>query len=70
MSEIPRVPKGLDGLVGGVVRVTSGPFADVTASVLAVDPARRRVQLTVDIFGQLTRIDVPLSAVVPSCGAA
>ncbi|MGW2864173.1 transcription termination/antitermination protein NusG [Streptomyces sp. NPDC001205] len=67
MSEMPRV---LDDLVGGVVRVTSGPFADVTASVLAVDPARRRVQSTVDILGQTTRIDVPLSAVVPSCGAA
>ncbi|MFI6054309.1 KOW motif-containing protein [Streptomyces violascens] len=55
------MPHELDFQVGGDVRVTGGPFADFTGPVLAVDHARGRVQLTVDILGDATRIDVPLS---------
>ncbi|MER7001177.1 KOW motif-containing protein [Streptomyces sp. NPDC000410] len=54
----------LDVQVGTDVRVTGGPFSDFTGPVLAVDHARGRVQLTVDILGDVTRIDVPLSDVV------
>lgn len=56
-------PHELDVQVGGVARVTGGPFADSTGPVLAIDSARRRVQLTVDFLGDVTRIDVPLSDV-------
>ncbi|MFF0292287.1 KOW motif-containing protein [Kitasatospora sp. NPDC004615] len=50
--------------VGDDVRVIGGPFIDSTGPVLAVDHARARVQLTVDIFGDPTRIDIPLPHVV------
>ncbi|MFD7167382.1 KOW motif-containing protein [Streptomyces violascens] len=57
------MPHESDVQVGGDVRVTQGPFADLTGPVLAVDHVRGRVQLTVDILGDATRIDVPLSDV-------
>ncbi|MFG2330965.1 KOW motif-containing protein [Streptomyces sp. NPDC048604] len=55
-----------DVQVGAVVRVTGGPFTDFTGPVLAVDHTRGRVQLPVDILGEVTRIDVPLSEVARS----
>ncbi|MFI6056373.1 KOW motif-containing protein [Streptomyces violascens] len=55
------MPHESDVQVGGDVRVTQGPFADFTGPVLAIDHARGRVQLTVDILGHVTRIDIPLS---------
>ncbi|MEU9047848.1 MULTISPECIES: KOW motif-containing protein [unclassified Kitasatospora] len=58
------MPHESDVQEGDDVRVTGGPFADFTGPVLAVDHARGRVQLTVDILGDVTRIDIPLSDVV------
>ncbi|MEU4089441.1 hypothetical protein [Streptomyces aureus] len=54
----------MDIHVGTDVRITGGPFTDVTSPVVAVDHVRGRVELTVDIFGDTTRIDIPLSDVV------
>ncbi|MFF2548628.1 hypothetical protein ACFVUY_39555 [Kitasatospora sp. NPDC058063] len=54
----------MDIQIGTDVRITGGPFTDFTSPVVAVDHARGRVELTVDIFGDATRIDVPLSDVV------
>lgn len=50
--------------IGDAVRVTGGPFTDFTGLVLALDPDRGRVELTVDVLGDATTIDVPLSDVV------
>ncbi len=52
--------------VGDAVRVIDGPFADFVSPVRSIDLDRGRVQLTVDIFGDPTTVDVPLSAVVRS----
>ncbi|OPG11013.1 hypothetical protein B1R27_00490 [Streptomyces sp. GKU 895] len=49
---------------GDVVRVTGGPFAGFSGPVGAVDLGRGRVRLTVDILGDVSTIDVPLSDVV------
>ncbi|MFF7198726.1 transcription termination/antitermination protein NusG [Streptomyces sp. NPDC008079] len=54
----------MDIQVGTDVLITGGPFTDFTSSVVAVDHVRGRVELTVDIFGDVTRIDIPLSDVV------
>ncbi|MEU0413504.1 hypothetical protein ABZ307_37680 [Streptomyces griseorubiginosus] len=54
----------MDIQVGTDVRITGGPFTDFTSPVVAVDHVRGRVELTVDIFGDATRIDIPLSDVV------
>ncbi|MFJ7965509.1 hypothetical protein [Streptomyces sp. NPDC096324] len=50
--------------VGTDVRITGGPFTDFMSPVVAVDHDRGRVELMVDIFGDATRIDIPLSDVV------
>ncbi|WP_020140644.1 KOW motif-containing protein [Streptomyces sp. 351MFTsu5.1] len=49
--------------IGDVVRVTGGPFAGFKGPVGAVDFGRGRVRLTVDILGDMSIIDVPLSDV-------
>lgn len=53
---------------GDTVLVTDGPFAQFTGPVHAIDRERNRVQLVVQIFGDDTRIDIPLNTVekVPS----
>lgn len=43
--------------------VTDGPFSQSTGPVRAIDRERNRVQLVVQVFGDDTRIDVPLNAV-------
>ncbi|MFF3559387.1 hypothetical protein ACFYXS_05025 [Streptomyces sp. NPDC002574] len=43
--------------------VTDGPFVQMTGPVLAIDRERNRVQLLVQVFGDDTRIDLPLDAV-------
>ncbi|MFE4696851.1 KOW motif-containing protein [Streptomyces sp. NPDC056738] len=48
---------------GDTVLVTDGPFAQFTGPVCAVDRERQRVQLIVQIFGDDTRIDIPLDTV-------
>ncbi|MFJ8155851.1 KOW motif-containing protein [Streptomyces sp. NPDC094468] len=48
---------------GDTVLVTDGPFAQFTGPVHAIDRERDRVQLIVRIFGDDTRIDVPLGTV-------
>lgn len=48
---------------GDTVLVTDGPFAQFTGPVYAVDRERQRVQLIVQIFGDDTRIDIPLDTV-------
>ncbi|MFD5819195.1 KOW motif-containing protein [Streptomyces sp. NPDC127038] len=48
---------------GDTVLVTDGPFAQFTGPVRSVDRERRRVQLIVQIFGDDTRIDIPLEHV-------
>lgn len=50
--------------MGDIVRVTGGPFADFEGPVGHVDPGRGRVRLTVEILGDVSTIDVPLSDVV------
>ncbi len=50
--------------VGTDVRITGGPFTDITSPVVAIDHVRGRVELTVDIFGDATRIDISMSDVV------
>ncbi|MEU3503853.1 hypothetical protein ABZ726_24890 [Streptomyces hundungensis] len=50
--------------VGTDVRITGGPFTDITSPVVAIDHVRGRVELMVDIFGDATRIDISLSDVV------
>ncbi|MDI2130644.1 KOW motif-containing protein [Yinghuangia seranimata] len=50
--------------VGDEVRVTEGPFADFTSPVTAFDVDRGRVRLIVDIFGDPTNVEVPVSTVV------
>lgn len=50
--------------IGDAVRVTGGPFADLRGPVGSVDFGRGRVQLTVDLLGDVSTIDVPLSDVV------
>ncbi|MGW1727970.1 KOW motif-containing protein [Streptomyces sp. NPDC002306] len=48
---------------GDTVLVTDGPFAQFTGPIRGIDRERHRVQLMVQIFGDDTRIDVPLDAV-------
>ncbi|MFE7858694.1 KOW motif-containing protein [Streptomyces sp. NPDC057403] len=48
---------------GDTVLVTDGPFAQSTGPVRAIDRKRNRVQLVVQVFGEDTRVDVPLNAV-------
>ncbi|MQY37919.1 Transcription termination/antitermination protein NusG [Streptomyces sp. RB17] len=48
---------------GDTVLVTDGPFAQFTGPVRAIDRERHRVELVVQIFGDDTRIDVPLDTV-------
>ncbi|MFH8382992.1 transcription termination/antitermination protein NusG [Kitasatospora sp. NPDC018058] len=50
--------------IGDDVRVTGGPFTDFTGPAVALDPDRGRVQLTVDILGDIHTIDIPRSDVV------
>ncbi|WP_189893216.1 KOW motif-containing protein [Streptomyces xantholiticus] len=50
--------------IGDAVRVAGGPYADFMGAVRGIDLGRRRVQLTVDILGDASTIDVPLSDVV------
>ncbi|WP_372440853.1 KOW motif-containing protein [Actinacidiphila acididurans] len=52
--------------IGDVVRVTDGPFADFRGPVRSVDVGRGRVQLTVDILGDVSTIDLPLEDVSPA----
>ncbi|WP_314253994.1 hypothetical protein [Streptomyces sp. DSM 40907] len=54
----------VDIQVGTDVRITGEPFTDFTSPVVAVDHVRGRIELTVDILGDATRIDVSLSDVV------
>jgi transcription antitermination factor NusG len=58
------MPDGANIQIGDAVRVAGGPFADFTGAVRAIDPGRGRVQLTVDILGDASTIDIPLSDVV------
>ncbi|MER6731101.1 KOW motif-containing protein [Streptomyces puniciscabiei] len=48
---------------GDTVLVNDGPFAQLTGPVLTIDRERNRVQLVVQVFGDDTRIDVPLDTV-------
>jgi transcriptional antiterminator NusG len=48
---------------GDTVLVKDGPFAEFTGPIRSIDRERGRVQLVVQIFGDDTRIDVPLSMV-------
>ncbi|MEU7716936.1 KOW motif-containing protein [Streptomyces tibetensis] len=48
---------------GDAVLVTDGPFAQFTGPVRAIDRERHRIELVVQIFGDDTRIDVPLDTV-------
>ena len=48
---------------GDTVLVTDGPFVQLRGPVRTVDRERNRVQLVVQVFGDDTRIDVPLDAV-------
>ncbi|MBX7553923.1 KOW motif-containing protein [Streptomyces sp. NPDC004232] len=48
---------------GDTVLVTDGRFAQSTGPVRAIDQERNRVQLVVQIFGDDTRIGIPLDTV-------
>lgn len=54
---------------GDTVLVNSGPFMQYTGPVLTVDQERNRVQLIVQIFGDDTRIEVPLDTVDKVAGS-
>ncbi|WP_369263491.1 KOW motif-containing protein [Streptomyces sp. R35] len=54
---------------GDTVLVTDGPFAQSMGPVRAIDRERNRVELVVQIFGDDTRIDVPLDTVERTPGA-
>ncbi|TQE27028.1 transcription termination/antitermination protein NusG [Streptomyces ipomoeae] len=48
---------------GDTVLVKEGPFAQLTGPVRTIDREQKRVQLIVQVFGDDTRIDVPLDTV-------
>ena len=63
-AEAPR-PKTLFE-VGEVIRVVDGPFNDFNAVVEAVDYARSRVQVGVQIFGRSTPVELEFGQVEKS----
>ncbi|MDC2958948.1 KOW motif-containing protein [Streptomyces gilvifuscus] len=63
------MPSAPELLPGDTVLVTDGPFAQFTGPVRAIDRERNRVQLVVQVFGDDTRIEVPLDAVEKAANA-
>lgn len=55
--------------VGDHVRVKSGPFANFTGEVEDVDYDKRKVKMSVSIFGRPTPVQVDFSEVEPVGGA-
>ncbi|AGP32730.1 antitermination protein NusG [Sorangium cellulosum] len=49
--------------VGDAVRVNEGPFANFTGTVASVDPDKRKVKVTISIFGRPTAIALDTTAV-------
>lgn len=52
--------------VGQQVRVKSGAFANFTGEVEEVNPDKRKIKLSVSIFGRPTRVEVDFSEVEPA----
>jgi transcriptional antiterminator NusG len=54
--------------VGQQVRVKSGAFANFTGEVEEVNADKRKIKLSVSIFGRPTRVEVDFSEVEPAAG--
>jgi transcriptional antiterminator NusG len=52
--------------VGDSVRVKTGAFANFTGEVEEVDGAKKKIYLSVSIFGRPTRVEVEFSEVEPA----
>ena len=52
--------------VGQQVRVKSGAFANFTGEVEEVNADKRKIKLSVSIFGRPTRVEVDFSEVEPA----
>jgi transcriptional antiterminator NusG len=63
-EELPSVSYS----VGDHVRVKSGPFANFTGEVEDVDYDKRKVKMSVSIFGRPTPVQVDFSEVEPVAG--
>ncbi len=44
--------------VGDKVKVTEGPFKDLSGNVESIDPEKNKVRVKIDIFGQPTPVDL------------
>lgn len=60
----PEVPD-VSYAVGDQVRVKSGPFANFTGEIEDVDTDKRKVKMSVSIFGRPTPVQVDFSEVEP-----
>jgi transcription termination/antitermination protein NusG len=54
--------------VGQMVRVRSGAFANFTGEVEEVNNEKRKIKLSVSIFGRPTRVEVDFNEVEPASG--
>ena len=52
--------------LGDVVRVTKGPLAQAAGIIEAVDPARRRYRVAVEMFGRATPVDLGEEQIEPA----
>ncbi len=68
----PKAPEAVAALpdvnyeVGQQVRVKSGAFANFTGEVEEVNADKRKIKLSVSIFGRPTRVEVDFSEVEPA----
>ncbi|MBY0299986.1 MAG: antitermination protein NusG, partial [Methylobacterium sp.] len=52
--------------LGDAVRVTEGPLAQAAGIIEAVDPARRRYRVAVEMFGRATPVDLGEEQIEPA----
>jgi transcriptional antiterminator NusG len=67
-AEEPGEEPSVTYTVGDQVRVKSGPFANFTGEVEDVDQDKRKVKMSVSIFGRPTPVQVDFSEVEPVAG--
>jgi len=60
-SDAPRYKAEFE--IGSIVRITSGPFANSTGNVKAIDENKGKVKLMVDFFGRETPVEVDFAGV-------
>ncbi len=56
-----RLEIGTELKEGDMVRITKGPFADMFGAIKAIDFKNQILEIKIDLFGQETMVEIPLT---------